>query len=184
MALRTLASDDFNRVDSTGLGANWGSVGSISFDVKTNQASNAATLNVQNHYTGVAFPNDQWAQATVKVKTSTSWIAVTARASGTVNTYYAGGCDPLDFGGSEARRIWKNVAGTRTSLATEAINVAVNDVLRLEVQGTTIKLFVNGVERLSAVDAAIASGSPGMLGRASAGTDVQQFDDFSAGDFV
>ncbi len=86
---------------------------------------------------------------------------------------------------SNNRRIWKNIAGARTSLASEAIDIAIDDVLRLELQGTTLTLFVNGVQRLTAVDSSIASGgAPAIIGRVSSGTDFVQLDDFSTGDFL
>jgi len=178
----TLASDDANRADGA-IGANWATVGaSGGFAIKTNQFANGATLNVASYYTAVASPNDQWSQATVKAMSSLNWIGVAVRHSAAAATYYAGGANNGDFSNAN-RRIWKDVAGARTSLATEAIDVAVNDVLRLEVQGTTLVLFVNGVQRLSVVDAAIATGSFAIVGRATGGTDQIQLDDWSGGDF-
>jgi hypothetical protein len=178
-----LATDDANRADGA-IGASWSSSGSNPFVIKTNRFSNGALVNVASQYTAITLPADNWAQATVKLTTNMSWVGVALRYASGVQTYYAGGANPLDNGGSNNRRIWKNIAGARTSLASEAIDIAIDDVLRLELQGTTLTLFVNGNLRLTAVDSSIASGgAPAIIGRVSSGTDFVQLDDFSTGDF-
>ena len=53
------------------------------------------------------------------------------------------------------------------------------DVVRLEASGTTIRVLVNGVQRLSVSDSAVSGGSPGIYAYASAGDRVQ-LDAFAA----
>jgi len=181
---RQLAADDANRADGA-IGADWVSGGSNPFVIKTNTFSNGALANVASQYTAITLPADHWAQVTVKLKTNMSWVGVCLRYASGAQTYYAGGANPLDNGSSNNRRIWKNINGTRTSLASEAIDIALDDVLRLELQGTTLTLFFNDSLRLTAVDSSIASGgAPAIIGRVSSGTDFVQVDDFSTGDFL
>lgn len=187
---RQLASDDFNRTDGAGLGANWGTPGgSNSLNIKGNRAVNGvvATVPAANHYTGGLWTGldffDQWSEATVKVMTNLSWVGVSVRQVNTERTAYVFGANPLDFGDGN-RRIWKEITAARTGLATEAIAVAVDDVLRIEVEGTAIRGYVNGVLRLSTTDFSISFGFPGLYARKnSSAIDTPSLDDWSGGDF-
>lgn len=190
--MRELASDNFDRADAAGLGALWPApTGCQSLNIKGNRAVNStvATLPGGNHYigsiwTGTTPSADMYSQATVRVLTNLSWVGVSARQLATDRTAYYFGANPLDFAGGNARVLWKEVSSARTLLNTEAINIAVDDVLRIEVEGSTIRGFVNGVLRLTATDFAIAFGFPGVVARKnSAAIDTPSFDDWSAGDF-
>lgn len=179
--MTTLATDDFNRADSTGLGANWTTItGKTSLNILTNAAVSTAGGNDGNYYNAVAWPNDQWSQATL-VDRAAGRNAVKVRVAAAAETYYAGGSDVTDFG-NQQQRLWKTVAGVRTSLATNATLLIATDLVYVEARGTTIKLFINGVEVLSAIDSDIASGNAGIgFGDAVAGGG--DWDGWSGGDF-
>lgn len=53
--------------------------------------------------------------------------------------------------------------GTYTALASRSVTTSVNDILRLEVEGTTLRAYVNGTLWTSLTDSAIANGTPGIL---------------------
>jgi len=181
-----LASDDFNRSDGNP-GANWTTLGTLTlFSIRTNEAGNSTNQEEGGTWAAGNFPNDQWSEIAVSTAVASSkWgrIGVVVRGSGSSNTFYGAGMHK-GFANNENRRIWKTVSGASTSLATEAIDVANGDVIRLEVQGTSLRMYVNGALRLSANDSDIASGQPGIFLRITGQVGPDPFlDDWSAGDF-
>lgn len=85
-------------------------------------------------------------------------------------------------------RLYKNVAGTLTQLGasyTDTLADGNSRTAKLEMRGTTIKAYTDGVERLSATDLDITAAGRagiGMSGNAGDATTGQTFDDFSATD--
>lgn len=180
----TLATDDFNRADAATLGANWTNkrnspgVFSNQADITTTADANAA------YYNAVALPDDAWCQGTViTAPASGTAVGVGVRLGTAANPqgYYGGG-DGFNSGDAN-RRIWKVVTSTWTSIASEAVNVAANDVIYCEAQGTTVKLFVNGVEELSVTDASLTTGRGGVY-LAHGTANVALLEDWSMGDFT
>jgi hypothetical protein len=178
-----LASADFNGADGSAFPAGFTNLGPTGFSIKSNRASvNNTSGTTQALYSGITWPADHESEATFAQLTNLSWAAVTVRHPSD-SLYYAGGADPTDNGGSNNRRIWKNVSGTRTSLASEAVDLAAGDVGRIRAVGTTITLFINDSQRLSAVDASHAGGSPGFIGRNTV-VDSVQLDNWSGRDLL
>ena len=189
--MAVLATDDFNRANSSSLGANWSvQVGSSSagIGVDSNQVYIDAGATVFVYYNAVLPPDDQYCQAKfIETGTNTDRWAVAVRAqSGAASGYY-GGRNQSSFGTYELR-IWKRDAAgpTLTSLAVEASSsLAVNDVIKLEVSGTTFNLYVNGVFRLTATDSQFASGYAGLSIRQASGTNtLPVLDDWEVGDSI
>jgi len=177
-----LAADDFNRADGDP-GSNWTVMGGglSKFEIRSNGAGTDTNFNHETGlWTAITWPNDQYSELTATILAASIQAAVVRGSTG-AQTAYLGGFSNADAG-NKNRRIWKYVAGTYTSLATEAVLVAAGDVLRLEVQGTTIRLYVNGTLRLNATDSDIASGSPGLYLRHN-NTSVAVLDDWSGGNF-
>ena len=77
-----------------------------------------------------------------------------------------------DGSGGFAAEIWRNVAGFWTQLATTTSSGSGR--LRFEVRGSSLKLFVDNVLKVSATDTMIAG--PGLVGFRSSGG--QTYDDF------
>ena len=176
------ALDDFARADAADLGGNWAN--------KRNAPgifSNAVDIStVDDHvayYAGKSLSDDQWAQGRAVVAAAASrCIGLGVRLSSAADrTGYYGGFDQNNSDGN--RRLWKWVSTTLTSLASEAVTVAANDVIYVEVRGSTLKLFINGTERLSTTDASHTYGFAGLTVSNGAG-DVALLDDWSAGDFL
>jgi len=174
-----LASDDFNRADGA-LGANW-TDNAGAFKIVSNRAACNSTADAIefNHYSAVSFINDQWAQATVTaVSGGGVYIGLSVRAaSGSTKTGYV-----LYFNGATVF-LSKMIAGSRTVFngGSSIGTLAVNDVVLLTVQGSTLTVYKNGVSMFSVVDTAITSGSPGLGGFGTAGTST--IDNWSAGVF-
>lgn len=173
-----LVCDNFNRANSTDLGTNWTVInGNYNWRLQTNQADfNVASIGAEYYNTGT-FANDQYAQAICKsTETGTARGAgacVRVTNPGSVTTFY------LVMAGTSTLWLYKIVSGTYTQLGTGTA-AAVNDVVRIEAQGTTIRVKVNGTERISVTDTSITSGVPGL--HSLSDTASEQVDDFEAGD--
>ena len=140
-------------------------------------------------YTNATWPNDQYAQ--VKVITATvgtsRQVGGICRGSSTAATYYRGlATGPLGTGASVT--IAKVINGAFTTLTTVGTTINSGDTVLFEVQGTTLRVKINGVEISSTTDSAIASGSAGCIARVdntgSPNVAHAQFDDWEGGDFV
>jgi hypothetical protein len=168
------ATDNFNRANAANLGANWTALnGNIGVD--TNAAyANGAGLEIGVIWNADVFGNDQYSQATLTANGGAAAIGVlvrgTAGSGGTYYSYYIGG------GGDGF--LAHTIAGTWVQIgATDSGVWAVNDVLRLEAQGTTLRVYRNGSLFRTVTDTNIASGSAGLSGfDASTGTKVDTWE--------
>ena len=181
-----LASDDFDRTNASTLGANWGQISGTdtNFGILSNQADVNTGWN-GNQYTAISWPDNQYSQATL-VENVTHLVGVCVRCDPTLaaNTFYAAGQDALDHGGaSTVSRIFRYVAGTPETLATGATPLAAGQVLRLEAEGTILRMYINDVLEVSTTDANITSGDPGITGFHTS-SDIAVFNDWSGGDFL
>ena len=157
MPLTDTVEDSFTRANSSTLGQNWtqsqGTVG-ISSNAAVGTALNTWT---GAYYSGQTWNADQFAQATISVTGAANLAlgpAVRGSASG---NYYQFWCNT----GSGAS-LDKFVAGARTVLTTAGAACAVNDVMRLEVVGSTLRAYYNGALLITWTDSALTSGSPGV----------------------
>jgi hypothetical protein len=123
----------------------------------------------------VAFPNDQLSQITVNWTPSASatfaYQFLIVRASGEVGLG-TGTCYKFMGDSQGDNRITKYVNDTETILKTDAtLTFTLGDTLRLQVVGTTITLWKNGVlwSGLTVNDSSIASGQPGHGGQYNIG---------------
>jgi hypothetical protein len=101
------------------------------------------------------------------------------------SNYYSAG---VRSGAATDMVIAKKVAGVVTELASGSFTPAVNDVIKFELRGSTLKLYQNATERLSVTDSAIAStGAAGIgFGNAWVSTEdvnvLNRLDDFTVVD--
>ena len=182
-----LASDVFTDANGTTLpthNANWAGQRVSGSDSTMTIQSNAAGMPGVlrgNHWTAINIA-DQYSQATVVIVPSANGSVRARCAAQGTQTYYAGGLNPNDFGAGD--RIWKYVGGVLTNIAFVAASIAANDVIRLEAEGSSLTLKLNGVTRVGpSTDTAIASGRPG-LGAEDVAIDVGILDNWSAGDLA
>jgi len=147
--------------------ANWVFVDDGPFDAEWTITSNSVYASLggftQTWWAGDTFDNDQYAEAEiVSIDDTVSGqfgVAVRCDTGGTTRTFYY--FIFRNFAGGN-RILGKVVAGTDTVLDSEAGDLAVNDVLRLEVSGTSLSAKVNDTEILSATDSSITSGAAGL----------------------
>lgn len=105
---------------------------------------------------------------------------VTARHSTSTNTFYK----LSSAAGISNIKLYKVIAGVATELGTYAANMSTNTTrtLRLEVQGNSIRGYLDGTQIIAVIDSSITSGSYGGVsvnpGAAAANASI---DDFSVG---
>lgn len=171
----TSFSDDFNRADSSSLGAGWVEV-SGDWSIVSNQLSPGAAGGTIILRAATAMAgSDHYAQFT---------IAATAAASQGI------WCRGNLTGGLTSGYLWRNdgsswdlfsvVGGSFTVIGSYAAAAAPGDVGRVQAVGSTIKALVNGVERVSVTDTSVPTGASVGIRSESAG--AIRFDDFAAAD--
>lgn len=183
-------ADDFNRANSTELGANWepgytdtGGSNTALQIVGNRLRAITAGVDATETFTGATLENDQWAQITLPTWTGASIIVprvlLRFAGPGAKNGYEFGAVR----GGTWTSAIAEWNAGVWTSLVSEnATTWAVGDILRAEAEGTALRLYRNGGLLLSTTDATFTSGRAGITIYAGTLTDVE-VDDFSTGNF-
>lgn len=182
----TLATDTFNRANSTELGASWqpGYTGNGPLQIVSNQLRPTA-LNTDALETYViTTPNDQFAQFTLAqvsgsgVRAPRTLVRFSDPAN--INGYECGFLLPTTFRCGE----WN--AGVFTQKTSDTFTAQAGDIVRTEAEGTTIRGYVvrAGVETLinSFTDATHTAGKTGIIHYQNTGTlgDVQ-VDDFVMG---
>lgn len=165
------ASDDFNRADdSTGLGADWTLIGSPAVWIILNNQARTP----QNGDPGSAWRNDitpgdaQFSEIVVGEELDT--IAgfgggPAVRMATGADTCY---CVMLNTAAAEEVGLYEVTAGSAVQLGFYNGGAAptAGDIIRLEANGSTIRVLVNAVERISVTDASISSGRVGLRGEA------------------
>jgi hypothetical protein len=187
--MAVLATDAFTRADNADLGTDWNvQTGCQAWKIVSNQAQPSALTgaNAAEQSTAATWPNDQYAQVVCAGvgagMNNDAGVGVMVRAGAAAETFYCGfsNNDPAN-----CNTIYKAVAGVYTRLGQNATGgvLAVNDVLYLEVQGTTLIYKRNGSTIFTVTDAAIASGRPGIiLSTDASGAPI--LDSWEGGDFA
>ena len=182
--MAVLATDTFTRADNLDLGTDWDvPTGGSAFQLLNNAAAprNPDTDAVESN-NSATWPNDQYAQcaATVSGTTSTAGPGPAVRiATGALTLYRC----VVSHAASNNVELAKIVSGTYTQLALRTQAWTDGDVLRLEVAGTTLKVFRNGTQMgANVTDSSIASGRAG-IGFSSVTTSAS-LDNWEGGDFT
>ncbi|MDE2098638.1 MAG: hypothetical protein KGL39_15395 [Patescibacteria group bacterium] len=173
----TLGSDNF-AYSGTLNATYWSALSSDGLSTANSGVVQSSSGNTAGLYTGsptISWPNDQWAQVTIKVANTDSnkFVGVLLRGSTSVlTTYRIYVSGPL--GSSATVTIAKSVAGTFTIITSTTHTVSANDVLYATVIGTTLTAYINGSQVLQTTDSSIAAGIPGLtVGQNSTATDAQ-----------
>lgn len=180
-----LASDNFTRGNSSGLGSNWTTVTAEGiFNIVSNKAVvNTQALDSCMFFNGITWPNDHYSEITVSVPGSpgvtNTGLGCLVRASSSAQTYYR--C--FVTGPSGNLQIRKRIAGTGTALVSTAGSVIAGDKVRFQVQGTTLSVYINGVLSLSTTDASISTGNAGIH-YSSTDSNVDSISLWTGGDFT
>lgn len=164
-----MATDSFtasNGTELTGYSANWslGNALSSDFVIDANALRTPLNRNIIlfAFWNSGSFGNDQYAEAKiVQVGASRTWMGVCVRASAGYG--YTLGIEP---GG-----LWymhKTLNYSVSTIANGTTTLSANDIIRLEVSGTTLTAKRNGSVLTTVTDSSIASGAPGVYGQGEA----------------
>ena len=157
----TTRTDTFDRADSSSLGADWtedsGDWAIVSNNVRQNTTGNSYR---KLRWSGAAMDSaDYSVEVVARSGGLSNGIGPAARcaASSTV-TYYA----YIIFGGDAAYLV-EITGGSESVLATgSSVSANTNYTLRLEVEGSTIRCYLNGSLDIETTDASLTSGPPGF----------------------
>lgn len=189
-----LAADDFNRADAAAnLGALWTSRQGSSpnqYGIVSNRAQpgSFSASDLCTFYNGATFPPDQYAQVAVYGITGTTNTNGLGPAVRIRTDNIGGGSSFLDMyemcinaAGSNNVSLNRWVAGAFTNIAQRTQAFSDGDIARLAIQGTTLRMYRNGVQLGADVtDTSLTTGAAGMclVSAMTAGA----LDSFEAGD--
>ncbi|MFD9564358.1 hypothetical protein [Streptomyces sp. NPDC059994] len=166
-------SDDFNRANSTDLGASWVEV-SGDWSILSNQLSpGAAGGTIILRAASTMASNDHYAQATIAATTAASQ-GVWCRGNANITSGY------LWRNNGTSWDLFRVVGGSFTAIGTYAAAAAPGDIARVQAVGSTITAYVGGIQRVSVTDTAVTTGTSVGIRADSAG--ALRFDDFTAAD--
>ena len=186
-----IATDDFNRANALGAGLGLGPAWTLvfggpwatnGFGISSNTAvPDSFGSDKLSIYTRVNFPNDQYAQCRVTVTGTASdtgfGVALRSSLDG-ANLYRC----VVNKAGTNNVVIAKAVANAYTALQRYTVTWTDGDMFRVEIAGTTLTAYQNGVALSPTVsDASMASGYPGLV--LSSAVTSGSCDDWEAGDF-
>ena len=158
------ATDAFTNSNGTSLTAHSGSwtAHTGAFVINSNQlASNAASSDTLAFWNADTFDNDQYAQATVTALSSPTQMGLAVRIANVgTKTFYGIAWDDVNL------YFFKYVDGAG-ELFDQSAAPSVGDVMRIEAEGTTIRVLKNGSASGApspVTDTSIASGPAGITG--------------------
>ena len=166
-------TDDFNRLDSTDLGPGWVQVSGFWSIASSRLSPGSDGGTIILRAAGPMDSSDHSAQVTIAATTAASH-GVWCRGNSNISSGYLWRNDGSEW------TLFSVVSGTFTSIGSYAAAAAPGDVAKVQAVGSTIKGFVNGVERVSVVNSAVVSGT--SVGLRSTSSAAIRFDDFSAAD--
>ncbi|HUT35048.1 MAG TPA: hypothetical protein VNE39_16275 [Planctomycetota bacterium] len=154
----TTIAESFDKADSDDLGPDLPWTDLIgNFRVLSNQAYTSSTSHSESRADSDLSSSDHYAQADFCI----AHTGVRARQSASARTCYS-----LHLSASDSKlRIYKQITGTYTQLAVtaSAITPALPEPYRISCDGSSLKGYQAGVERISTTDTAIPTGTRGGI---------------------
>lgn len=168
--------DAFTRPDTLALGGRWveSEAAAVAIQVLTNKLRMA---NAVGAHQGIAFYDDTIGsdhasaltyQATTSSGASTAVNGPAVRVQGTqaaASGYAALYQTQVGGGLVELRKFVAEAASAGTLLGSVSVTLAAGDVLRIEAKGSALTVSRNGVSIITATDAAVIGGKPGLWNR-------------------
>jgi hypothetical protein len=166
-------TDDFNRADSSNLGANWVEVSGDWSSISNQLSSGSAGGTIILRAAGAMATNDNSAQVTIAATAAVSH-GVWCRGNSNITSGYLWRNDGTSW------NLFSVVGGSFTSIGSFAGAAVAGDVAKVQAVGTTIKGFVNGVQRVSVTDTGVTTGT--SVGIRAESVSTLRFDDFTGAD--
>lgn len=161
-------NDTFTDTDGTGLASHTGETGATWTLYSVVNASGSAVIQSNRlrgnaagsqgsffYASGTSINADYYVEATLDIQTllSGTYSGVIGRAiPASSNFYWA-----IYNVGTAAWELWKTVSGTATKLGDFAATPSGSAVLRLDMVGTTIRVLVDGTQRISVTDSSLST---------------------------
>lgn len=147
--------------------------------VASQMLGSAATSLGEAYYNYDITSNDHYVQAKLIIGTSGTNVTagVTARHSTSTNTFYKFST----AAGLTNVKLYKVIAGVATELGTYAANFSTSTTrtLRLEVQGNSVRCYIDGTQVIAVIDSSITTGTyAGASIDPGASTSNARLDDF------
>jgi hypothetical protein len=168
-------SDDFNRANTSDLGSSWVEVSGDWSIISQQLSPGAAGGTIILRAAGAMDSSDHYAQVTIAATTTASQ-GVWCRGNSNITSGYLWRNDGTSWD------LFSVVGGSFSAIGTYAAAAAPGDVARVQAAGSTIKGFVNGVQRVSVTDNGVTTGT--SVGIRSESASAIRYDDFSAADVV
>ncbi|MDX2513816.1 hypothetical protein PV355_01375 [Streptomyces stelliscabiei] len=166
-------SDDFNRANSSDLGAGWVEVSGDWSIVSQQLSPGAAGGTIILRAAGAMDTDDHYAQVTIAATVAASQ-GVWCRGNSNISSGYLWRNDGSEW------TLFSVVGGSFTAIGNYAAAAAPGDVAKVQAVGSTIKCYVNGIERVSITNTHVTTGTSVGIRSESAG--AFRYDDFAAAD--
>ena len=166
-------SDNFDRADSTDLGAGWVEVSGDWSIVSQKLSPGAAGGTIILRAAGSMASSDHYAQVTIAATVAASQ-GVWCRGNSNISQGY------LLRNNGTSWDLFSVFGGSFTVIGTYTAAAAPNDIAKVQAVGSTIKAFINGVQRISVTDTTVTAGTSVGIRSDSAG--ALRYDDFAAAD--
>jgi hypothetical protein len=189
MARTLVASDNFNRA---ALGTDWTNVGSSPIVIEssvTYRASHFSLYGIARWVGAGSFTTDNYSLAKIQTMTNEGAghgagvaVRISADVDPNFDCYYSLIDSDAVSGGTHTLVLGKLVNGADTVLTSTTATATSGDIIEIECEGTALRLFQNGAQKLSTTDSALASGVPGIFSR----TNITSYvgDDWEGGNFT
>jgi hypothetical protein len=162
------ATDSFTRANASPLNSDWAAAGGgTALDLVSNYVQAPSAAWAGSYWSSDSFDNDQSSE--VKVLTSNEYGGPTVRVATAAVSWYLAYCN------TNTVKLYKWVAGTPTQIGSDSNVIANDDIVRIEAEGTTLRVYKNDTQQGSdQTDATLASGSAGI----SAYSTASHYDDW------
>jgi hypothetical protein len=173
-----IVTDTFIRANNASLGANWtqDGLGGATIGIASNTATMTGGSNfVIDFYSGAGWTggNDHYSELLITLIQSGRDTGPMCRVSGSpvsgTGSGYLFVLNDNDAAHSMGDTNWSialykvvNNGFTQLGSSVTGVTISAGDIVRLDVQGTTLRGLINGVQKITATDSAISSGKPGF----------------------
>jgi hypothetical protein len=172
-------TDNFNRADANPIGGNWTTVpGSGAFgtmQIVSNQLQGGTSGDNAAYVNSDTPPNDQYSKIAIQTLAGGDDSGPMARVDTTT-----GDCYMIDYDGTNAA-LFEFTGAAHNLIGTNIPwTLVAGDIFEIRCVGTTISLWINGVQKDSVTNSLHTAGRAGVFTHASGSV----MDNFESGDFA